>query len=108
MKKLVADEEPKKDVGETSEASLSTNNSSSTQISGSGNTINNIQLPSNPSASTSDSHPSDSIEINDAEMQFEEETSHEEALSAVNESQLRQSSSLADAINIPIVTSSTS
>ena len=108
MKKLVDDEETKKDIGETSEGSLSTNNSSSSQISGSGNTVNNILLPSTPSGSTSNAIQSDSIEINDAEMQFEDETTDGDQISVVNESQLRQSSSLTDAINIPIVTSSTS
>ena len=108
MKKLVDDEDTKKDTGETSEGSLSTNSSSSSQLPASGNAVNNILLPLPSSGSSSNAIQSDSIEINDAQMQFEEETTSGDQLSAVNESQLRQSSSLTDAINIPIVTSSTS
>ena len=115
MKKLVDDEETKKDTENVAGTSLSTNNSSSSQTSsGTGSETNNIHLPSNPSGSSPNhNNQSVSIEINDAEMQFEELQEQVEATIAhgeqllVNESQLRQSS-LTDAINIPIVTSSTS
>ena len=91
MKKLVDDDETKKDSEETAGVSMSGHPSSSASESVSG---------------TSSSNPSASVEMNDAEMQFEDAPAHNEQPS-VNESPLRQSS-LTDAINIPIVTSSTS
>ena len=95
MKKLVEDDETKKDSENTAEVSMSGNNPSSSAMSGSESV-----------SGTSSSNQSASVDMNDAEMQFEEEPAHNEQPS-VNESQLRQSS-LTDAINIPIVTSSTS
>ena len=95
MKKLVEDDETKKDSENTAEVSMSGNNPSSSAMSGS-ESVNG----------TSSSNQSASVDMNDAEMQFEEEPAHNQQPS-VNESQLRQSS-LTDAINIPIVTSSTS
>ena len=93
MKKLVDDEETKKESEGTS----------SSAISGTSRETNSNHLSV---SGTSSSNQSASVEMNDAEMQFEEETAPNEEPS-VNESPLRQSS-LTDAINIPIVTSSTS
>ena len=101
MKKLVNEEEGDKKDTEIGQAA---NNSSSSPIAGSSSQTNNIQLPSTPSGSSSDSNQSSSGEIQVAEMQFEEASTQNEG-STVNE--LRQSS-ITDAINIPIVTSSTS
>ena len=101
MKKLVDEEEGKEKDTEIGQAA---NNSSSSPIAGSSSQTNNIQLPSTPSGSSSDSNQSSSGEIQVAEMQFEEASTQNEG-STVNE--LRQSS-ITDAINIPIVTSSTS
>ena len=111
MKKLVDEEENKKDV-ETVAGTTSTDNTESTSISS--RVINasgeaNIPLPSNSSGSNSltsgsasNSHQGTSNEANDAEMEFED---HDQpSITVANESQTRQSSS-ATAVNIPIVTS---
>ena len=103
MKKLVDDEETKKESEDSVEVSMSGNNPSSSAISRSSSETNSNHLSV---SGTSSSNQSASVEMNDAEMQFEDETAHNEEPS-VNESPLRQSS-LTDAINIPIVTSSTS
>ena len=111
MKKLVDEEENKKDV-ETVAGTTSTDNTESTSISS--RVINasgeaNIPLPSNsngsnslPSGSASNSHQGTSNEANDAEMEFED--NDQPSIAVANESQTRQSSS-ATAVNIPIVTS---
>lgn len=97
MKKLVEDEETKKDTeGMAQSSSATVANTESI----------NILMPSTSSGSTSNSNPSALLEVQDAEMQFETETNRDEEPSGSN-SQARQSS-IADAINIPIVTSSTS
>ena len=97
MKKLVEDEEIKKDTEGMAQSSSSTVANTESV---------NILLPSTSSGSTSNSNPSALLEVQDAEMQFETETNRDEEPSG-NSSQVRQSS-IADAINIPIVTSSTS
>jgi hypothetical protein len=97
MKKLVEDEETKKDTEGMAQSSSSTVANTESI---------NILLPSTSSGSTSNSNPSALLEVQDAEMQFETETNRDEEPSG-NNSQARQSS-IADAINIPIVTSSTS
>ena len=90
MKKLVDDDEAKKESEDAAGVSMSGNNpSTSENVSG-----------------ASSSNQNASVEMNDADMQFDEDPAHIEQPS-VNESPLRQSS-LTDAINIPIVTSSTS
>ena len=113
MKKLIDEEETKKDAEEITEGSTSTNNSTLSPIPASSlesSGATNIQLPSNPSGSSSTTpgsssnlNPNPTVELNDTDMQFEQATTHGEQ-SSVNESILRQSTST-EAINIPIVTS---
>lgn len=116
MKKLIDDEETKKNVEEVAAGSSSTNNSTSSPIPASAlesSGVINIQLPSNPSGSSanintpgssSNSNQSPTVELDDADMVFEEATTHGEPGELMNESQLRQSTPT-EAINIPIVTS---
>ena len=111
MKKLIDDEESKKETEQISAGSSSTNNSTSSQSSAipldSGG-VTTIQLPSNSSGSSnvssngssSNSNQTRSIELNATGMEFEEATTNTEH----NEPQSRQSTSN-EAINIPIVTS---